>query len=148
MRLEPGPRCPGSRTSTDVSARLLAERIECLLEAVRVGTLGLRERLEPVRDLLEALAARGLGHARVHVGVLVRLARDRGLQVVARLADRQARGGIADGLEVLEVAVRVPGLAFGRRPKYGRDIVEAFDVGLLCEVEIAAIRLRLAGKGV
>src|SRR5262245_20135477 len=113
-----------------------------------VRALGLRERLEPVRDLLEALAASGFGHARVHVGVLVRLAGDRRLQVVARLADRQARGRIADGLEVLEVAVRMPGLTFGRRPKYGRDVVEALDVGLLGEVEVTAIRLRLAGKGV
>src|SRR5690348_1464080 len=88
--------------------KLLAERVERLLETVRVRTLRLRERFEPVGDFLEAFAASGLRHARVHVRVLVRLARDRGLQIVARLADRQARGRIADGLEVLEVAVRVP----------------------------------------
>ena len=64
-------------------------------------------------------AARGLGHARIHVRVLVRLAGDRGLQVVARLADRQARGRIADRLEVLEMPVRVARLAFGRRPEHG-----------------------------
>src|SRR5262245_54475363 len=104
--------------------------------------LGLRERLEPVGDLLEAFAASSFRHARVHVGVLVRLAGNRGLQVVASLADRQARGRITDGLEVLEVAVRMPGLAFGRRPKYGRDVVETLDVGLLGEVEVTAIRLR------
>src|SRR5688572_25784590 len=75
---------------------LLTERVERLLESIRVRPLGLRERLEPVRDLLEALAARSLRHAGVHVGVLVSLARDGRLQVVTRLTDRQTRGRIAD----------------------------------------------------
>src|SRR5690606_23366891 len=67
------------------------QSVERLLEAVRVRALGLRERLEPVGDLVEALVAGGLRHARVHVGVLVRLAGDRCLQVIGRRADRQAR---------------------------------------------------------
>src|SRR5262249_19163577 len=73
----------------------LAERVEGLLEAPGVGLLGLREGLEPVGDLVEALLPRGPRHARVHISVLMRLASDRGLEVVAGDADRLAGGGIA-----------------------------------------------------
>src|SRR4051794_5820700 len=41
--------------------------VQRLLEAVGVRALGLRQRLEPVRDFGEAFFARGLRHARVHV---------------------------------------------------------------------------------
>src|SRR5690606_18142885 len=109
---------------------------------------GLRERLEPVGDLIEPLVARGLRHARVHVRVLVRLTGDRRLQVRARRADRQARGRIADRLEVLEVPVRMAGLALGRRAEYGRDVVVALDVRLRREIEVPAVRLGLARERV
>src|SRR4029453_13153856 len=56
-------------------------RVEGLLEATGVALLGLGQGLEPVGDLGEAFLARGAGHARIHVGVLVRLARYRGLGV-------------------------------------------------------------------
>ena len=108
--------------------------------------LRLRERLEPVGDLVEALVARGLRHARIHVRVLVRLARDRGLQVLAARADRQVRRRVADLREIVEVAVRMARLAFGGRAEQRSDVVLAFDVRLVCEVEVAAVRLRFAGK--
>jgi hypothetical protein len=38
--------------------------------------------------------------------------------------------------------------AFSRRAEHGGDVVIAFDVGLLREVEIATVRLAFAGKGV
>ena len=110
--------------------RFASERIERLLEPVGVRALRLGERLEPVGDFLEAFVARLLRHARVHVGVLVRLAGDRRLQVRRRRTDRQTRRRIADGLEVFQVAVRVAGLAFGRRAEHSGDVVEAFDVRL------------------
>ena len=44
------------------------------------------------------------------------------------------------------MAVRMAGLAFGGRAEHGGDVVVAFDVGLLREIEIAAVRLALAGK--
>jgi hypothetical protein len=109
-----------------------------------VAALRLRQRLEPVGDLAEAFLARGFRHARVHVGVLVRLARDGGLQVVARAADRQVGRRVAHGLEVFEVAVRVAGLAFSGGAEERGDVVLAFHVGLRGEVEIAAVRLGLA----
>src|SRR5690349_2551165 len=79
----PGPptHCAGSRRSGD--------GLEALAEPAGVALLGARERLEPLRDLVEALVARGASEAGVHLGVLVRLTRDRRLQVV---------GGRADGL--------------------------------------------------
>ena len=44
------------------------------------------------------------------------------------------------------MAVRVTGFAFGGRTKYGGDVVVTLDVGLLCEIEVAAIRLAFACK--
>src|SRR5688572_14948815 len=60
---------------------LEVEPLEALLEAPGVRPLGARERLEPLGDLFEALFARGLGEARVHLRVLVGLAGDRRLEV-------------------------------------------------------------------
>mgnify|MGYP002737320108 CR=1 FL=1 len=109
-------------------------------------TAGAGQGLEPVGDVLEALFAGGARHARVHVGVLVRLAGDRGLEVGVGRPDRQAGRGIPDGFEVLEVAVRVAGLTLGRRTKNGGHIVVAFDVCLLSKIEVPPVSLRLASK--
>ncbi len=111
-----------------------------------MAALGLRQGLEPVGDLAEALVARRFRHARVHVGVLVRLARHRGFQVFPSPADRQVGGRIADCLEVLEVAVRVAGLAFGGGTEQRGNVVVALHVGLRGEVEVAAVCLRFAGE--
>ena len=46
------------------------------------------------------------------------------------------------------MAVRVAGLAFGGRAEQRGHVVLAFDVGLVCEVQIAAVGLRFAGEGV
>ena len=127
---------------------LTCQRVERLLEAAGVALFGLRQRLEPVGDLVEAFFARGACHARIHVGVFVRLAGDGGLEVVVGRADRQAGRRIADHLEELEMAVRMAGLAFRGRAEHGGDVVVAFDVGLLCEIEIAAVGLALAGERV
>src|SRR5688572_24088187 len=62
------------------------EPVQRLLEAVGVRAFGLRQRLEPVRDLREAFFPRRLRHTRVHVGVLVRLARNGGLEIQLRVA--------------------------------------------------------------
>ena len=66
----------------------------------------------------------------------------------ARVADRQAGGRVADLLQVVQVAVRVAGLALGGVAEQAGDIGIALDVGLLGEVEIAAVRLRFAGERV
>src|SRR5689334_7316616 len=68
--------------------RLAARQVvEALLEPARVRALGARQGLEPLGDLLEALLARGLGEPWVHLRVLVRLARDGGLEVLHAVAD-------------------------------------------------------------
>src|SRR6185295_13308230 len=145
----PSRELTGSRCVTPRYRKSLrSQRVQRLLEPVGVRALRLRERLEPVGDFFEAFIARLLRHARVHVGVLGRLAGDCRLQVRARRADRQAGRRIADDLEILEMAVRVTGLAFRRRAEHGCNVVESFDVGLRCEVEIATIRLRLASERV
>ena len=128
--------------------RLRSDRVEGLLEAIRVRTLGLGQRLEPVGDLGETFFARLLRHARIHVAVFVRLAGDRRLEIRLGLADRQSRGRITHRLEILEVAVRMARLAFGRGTKHRRDIVVAFDVGLGCEIQVTTVRLRLTGERV
>jgi hypothetical protein len=82
----------------------------------------------------------------IHVGVLVRLAGDGGLEVLARAADGKVRCGIADLRQVVQVAVGVAGLAFGCRTEQRRDVVLAFDVRLVREIEVAAVGLRFAGE--
>src|SRR3954471_16561214 len=122
----------------------LREGLEALGEAAGVGLLGAGERLEPLGDLVEALVARRLGEARVHLGVLVGLALDGGLQVVLRAADGDAGDRVADLGEEVEVAERVAGLALGDGAEQRGDVGVALDVGLLREVEVAAVRLALA----
>ncbi len=73
---------------------------------------------------------------------------DGGFQVQVGRADRLAGRGIAHGFEIFQMPVRMSGLAFRGRAEYGGDVVVAFDVGLLCEIEVAAIRLALAGESV
>src|SRR5271154_1228844 len=125
-----------------------ADAVERFLETPRMGFFGLGQSLEPVGDFGEAFLARGLGHARIHVGVFVSLAGDRGFEIVRGRTDRLAGRRVADFLEEFEMAVRVAGLAFGGGAEDRRDVVEAFDVGLLREIEIAAIRLAFAGERV
>src|SRR3954470_616022 len=92
---EGASRLPSRMPVSDVlMARARSDRVESLLETIGVRALGLRERLEPVGDLGEPFFARLLRHARVHVAVFVRFARDRGLEIQLRLADRQTRRGI------------------------------------------------------
>ena len=124
-----------------------AQRVQGLLEAVGVRTLGLGQGLEPVGDFVETFVTCDLGHARVHVGVLVGFAGDGGLQVVGGGAERQAGGGIAALFQVFQMAVRMAGFAFGGGTEHGGNVVVAFHVGLCCEVEVTAIGLRFAGEG-
>src|SRR5258708_16132161 len=66
----------GDRTQLETGCALspsVRERVERLLETVRVRPLGFRHRLEPPGHLLEPFPARALPHARLHVGVFVRL---------------------------------------------------------------------------
>src|SRR5690349_25168766 len=119
------------RTSEDMSL----QRVEALLEAAGVRTLGAREGLEPLRDLLEALFASGLREARVHLRVLVGLAGDRRLEVQLGVAERLAGRGIADALQIVEVTMRVTGLAFGGVTEQACDVGVTLDVRDLCEVE-------------
>src|SRR4029077_146159 len=121
---------------------------ERLSEAPSMRLPGLGERLEPVGDLVEAFLAGHARHARIRVGVFVGLAGDRGLEVVAGRTDRLAGRRGVHFLEIFEMTVRVPGLALGSRAEHDGDIVEALDVGLLGEIEIAAARLVLAGERV
>ena len=123
------------------------DRVEHLLEATRVALFGLGKGLEPVGDLVEALFAGGLRHARVHLGVLVGLAGDGALEVGDGVAHGLVGGGVADRLQVVEVAVRVAGLAFGGLTEVAGDLGVALDVGNLREVQVAAVGLRLAGEG-
>ena len=129
-------------------AGYLPKRVERLLEAAGMALLGLGQGLEPVGDFVEAFAARGLGHARIHVGVFVGLARDRGLEIGVGGADRLAGRRIAHFFQIFQMAMRMAGLAFGGGAEHGGDIVIAFDIGLLREIEIAAVGLAFAGEGV
>ena len=106
----------------------------------------LRERLEPVCDLVKTFVARGLGHPRIHVGIFVGFTRDRRLQIVGGAADRLAGGRIAALFEKFEMAMRMTGLAFGGGPENGGNIIMAFDIGLLREIQITTVCLALPGE--
>ena len=73
-------------------------------------------------------------------------ARDRCLEVVDGPADRQASRRIADFFEIFEMAMSVAGFALGGRAKHRGDIVMALDIGLLREIQIAAVGLAFAGE--
>src|SRR5262245_38107464 len=80
----------------DRFSRILASNLgESFVEPAGMRLLGLGQRLEPLRELAEAFAARRLGHARVHLRVLVGLAGDRRLEIFLGLADGLAGGRIA-----------------------------------------------------
>ena len=64
------------------------------------------------------------------------------LSVVAPTGDAGHR--VADLGEEVEVAERVAGLTFGDRAEQRGDVGVALDVGLLREVEVAAVGLALA----
>src|SRR5947209_6858365 len=80
---------PARRGSPATSPSLRHQAVEALLEPTGVRALGAGQRLEPLGDLLEALLARGLREARVHLRVLVGLAGDRGLEVLHAVTDRR-----------------------------------------------------------
>src|SRR5881409_1955829 len=124
----------------------LSQSLETLGEAAGVRLLGLGERLEPLRDLLETLAARALREARVHLRELVGLALDRGLQVQLGRADRHVGHRVADLLQEVEVPEGVPGLGLRGVAEESAHVRIALDVRAAREVEVAAVRLRLAGE--
>src|SRR6185312_2879579 len=84
---------------------LFAQSIQGLLEAAGVRLLGLRQGLEPVGDFLEAFRTGRFGHARIHVGIFVGLARDRGLEIGVGGADRLAGGRIAHFFQIFQMAM-------------------------------------------
>src|SRR5213593_4654210 len=124
----------------------LSQSLETLGEAAGVRLLGLGERLEPLRDLLETLAARALREARVHLRELVGLALDRRLEVQLRGADRHVGHRVADLLQEVEVPERVAGLGLRGVAEEPAHVRIALDVRTAREVEVAAVRLRLASE--
>src|SRR5258708_15277592 len=108
-----GAMFPSDRVQFSSNCWYGSKRVERLLEAVDMRLPGLGERLEPVGDLVETFLAGNAGHVRIHVGVFVGLAGDRGLEDVAGRTDRLAGRWLAHFLEIFEMAVRVPGLALG-----------------------------------
>src|SRR2546425_8056661 len=152
-RVPRGPAIPGApprasrARALDRLRRLLASDLrEAFVEPARVRLFRLGERLEPLRELGEAFLPRGLGHARVHLGVLVRLAGDRGPEVLLGLADRLVRDRIADLFQEVEVPEGVAGLRVRRVLEEARHVGGPFAVGDAREVEGAPGRLRLAGE--
>jgi hypothetical protein len=79
----------------------------------------------------------------------VRFAGHGGGQVLAAAADGQAGGRVARAVfQEFQVPVGMAGFTFGGGAEQHRHVVLAFHVGLVGEVEVAAVGLRFAGKGV
>ena len=108
---------------------------------------GFGEGLEPVGDLVKTFLAGGPRHARIHIGVFVGFAGDRGLQIQGGVADRLARRRISDLLEILQVAMGMAGFAFSGGAEDRGNIVVTRDIRFLGEIKIAAIGLAFSGKG-
>src|SRR5262245_23122318 len=148
MPPSPAP-APGVSRELDRLCRVLPrDLVQAFVEPPGIRLLSLGQRLEPLRQLRQPLVPRGLGHAGVHLRVLVGLTGHGGLEVQLGLADRLAGGGIADFFEEVEMTERVTGLGVGRVLEQARHVREALDVRDAREVEIAAVGLRLAGKSV
>src|SRR5215470_13033554 len=146
-RPSPHPRPVATLSELNRFRRILAsDLLQPFVEAPGVRLLSLGERLEPLRQLVEAFGPRGLGHARVHLRVLVGLAGDRRLEVLLGLCDRLAGSRIADFLQEVEVAEGVTGLGIGGVLEETRDVREPLDVRDAPEIEIPPVRLRLAGE--
>ena len=74
------------------------------------------------------------------------LAGDGRLEIELGAADGEPGRRVANRLHEFEMAMRVAGLAFGGRAEDGGDVVVAFDVGLLSEVEVTAVGLAFTGE--
>ena len=92
--------------------------------------LCLGQRLEPVGDFVETLFTGGFRHAGIHVGVFMRFTGNRGLQVIRGATDGQSGGRVTNLLQVLQMTVRMTGLAFRGGTKHGGNVIVAFDIGL------------------
>src|SRR5205807_3297047 len=133
----PRPSPPGSR-----------DRLQKITEPAGMRFLRLRQRFEPVCDFREALIARGLCHSGIHVRIFVRFPMNGGLEVECRIAEWLACGGIANLLEIVEETMSMAGFAFGGIAEVAGNLRVSFHVCNLCEIEISAIRHRLAGEGI
>src|SRR5579872_2160216 len=136
----------GFHPFTPLGSRRLGKRVERLLEAAGMGFLGLGEGLEPFGDFLEAFLTRGARHARIHVGIFVRLAGDRRLEVGRSGPDRLAGGRITDLFKEFEMAMGMPRLAFGGGAEHGGEVIIPLDIGLAGEIKIAAIGLAFTSE--
>src|SRR5664280_364216 len=122
------------------------DRGQPFAEATGVALLRPGKRLEPFGDLVESLVACGAGKSGVHLGVLVGLALDGGLQIVLGRAHWYDGDRIADLAQEVEVSECVTGLAFRNRAEQSGDVGIALHIGLLGEVQVPAVGLALAGE--
>src|SRR2546428_9201685 len=141
----PGAEASGAPAPAVTPMRSLAEGLETLGEAAGVRLLGLGERLDPLRNLLEALAACGLREARIHLRELVGLALDRRLEVQLGGADRYVSHRVAHLLQEVQVPEGVAGLGLRGVAEEPAHVGIALDVRAAREVEVAAGRPRPAG---
>ena len=111
-----------------------------------MGPLRLGERLEPFRQFRKALIPSSLGHAGVHLRVLVSFPFDRRFQIRFGIADRHTGRRIPDFFQEVQVPERVACFCFGRIAEQASDIRETLDVCPSGEIEIAPIGLGLTGK--
>jgi hypothetical protein len=125
---------------------LVVERVECFLEAIGVRTFSFRQRLEPVGNFFEIFVPCGLGHSRVHVGVLVCFPGNRCRKVGRGRTYRQSGRRISDGLQVFEVTVRMARFAFSGRTENRCNVVVTFNIRFRREIKVTAIRLGFSGK--
>src|ERR1051325_9827671 len=134
----------GGQSACGFCGFLSGDLFQPLRETAGVRLLRLGEGLEPFGELGQTFIARCSREPRIHFRVFVGLAFHCGLQVLFRGSDRNARAGIADLFEKIEVTERMPGFRLGGISEQAAHVRIAFDVGDACEIQIPAVGLRFA----
>mmetsp|Transcript_25552 Transcript_25552/g.61580 ORF Transcript_25552/g.61580 Transcript_25552/m.61580 type:complete len:207 (+) Transcript_25552:297-917(+) len=116
------------------------------LEASGVALLGHGKGVEPVSDLFEALIPGRLGHAGVHLRVLVGLADDGAVEVLNSVTDGLVGARVSDLLEELEMTVGMPRLTLCGGTEHRSYVVVALNVGSLRKEQVPAVRHALSRK--
>jgi len=112
-----------------------------------VGFFRLGQGLKPFGQFRETFGPRGLRETGIHLGVFVGLALDRRLEILFRGTDGHAGARITDFFQKIQMTKGMSSFGLRSISKKAADIWITLDIRDPREVEIAAIRLRLAGEG-
>lgn len=107
----------------DIGGRLLLlQAIKALGKPVGVGPLGFGQRLKPLGQFGKAFITRRLGHARIHLRILVCFAFNGRLQIGLGIPDRHTGRGITDFLQKVQMSEGMACFRLGRVAEQSTDV--------------------------